>query len=100
MSLVDPCDELIGRIYDAAVDPGLWPRTIERATEVLEARQAKLAVLNLPALEELRPLLYRLDPALQERWFLELVERDPWTQAFSHLPPDWVGAASAVVPHG
>ncbi len=98
MRSIDSWDDLIGRIYDAAIEPALWPAAIAQATNVLGARQAKMAITNLAAPEELRPFLHRLDPALQERWFSEFAERDPWTQTLPGLPRGFVAAGSAVVP--
>lgn len=96
---LDVWDDLIARIYDAALDPGLWPQAIELATDVLEARQAKIAITSLPAQHEFRPVLYRLDPTLQERWFREAAVRDLWTQAMAYLPREFIAAGSQVVPH-
>lgn len=91
-------DELISRVYDAALDPGLWASAIELATDVLEATRAKIAVTSLADREEFRPVLHRLDPALQERWFREFAHRDPWTQSMTYLPCEFVAAGSQVVP--
>lgn len=95
----DTWDELLGCVYDASVDPSSWPRAIELATDLLEARQAKLAITSLAERQEVRPILHRLDPALQERWFEEFAHRDPWTQALGYLPAGFVDAGSEVVPH-
>ena len=99
MEHLDRWEDLIGQIYDAALDPGRWPLVIECATEVLEARRAKMALLNLPALEEFRSVLYRVDPESQVRWIAEFVERDPWTLAMYYLPGSFATTGSAVVPY-
>ena len=92
-------DDLLGRIADAALDPGAWQAVIERATEVLEARSTELTFLNLPMGEVVNAVRHRLNPDREERWAREWVGRDPWAQALYPLPANFVAAGSAVLPY-
>lgn len=40
-------DQLVGHIYDAAVEPGRWPQVLENLSDFLEGAATKLTFQNV-----------------------------------------------------
>ena len=54
--------ELIGSIYDCAVDPGLWPTTLTGPRQALDFKNAALSLMALPSGDTLLSVIDGVDP--------------------------------------
>ena len=54
--------ELIGSIYDCAVDPGLWPTTLTGLRQALDFKNAALTLMALPSGAPLLSVIDGVDP--------------------------------------
>src|SRR5215210_3829648 len=43
-------DQLVGQVYDAAVEPGRWPQVLEKLSDFLEGAATKLTFQNVKTL--------------------------------------------------
>ena len=55
-------DQMVGQVYDAAVEPGRWPQVLERLSDFLEGCATKLTFQNVRTLHS-EASSVRMDPA-------------------------------------
>jgi DNA-binding CsgD family transcriptional regulator len=92
--------DLVGSIYDCALDPSLWEQTLLIIKDVLDGHTA---VLNLTDVQHGRPLLMKtvgLDPRHLPMYFMHVNEvRDLILRCLAR-PPDEAHVASRDLPAG
>ncbi len=83
---------LIGRMYDAAVDPTLWPRVLNEIADAVGAQSSHFVVQDLQRNEI--PVFHgpRTDPQRIEDYARYHITRNPWLPSLARLP------AGTVVP--
>jgi DNA-binding CsgD family transcriptional regulator len=70
--------ELIGKIYDAAVDQSRWPQFLEHLAEVIDGHAVNLSHTPLPDGEASMMSVVRLDPEATRQYHDYFREVDPW----------------------
>jgi len=83
---LDTYNELVGNIYDAAMDGSLWSAFLERLAGALNARSGILRVQDLESKEVGMYFLHNLDPWFQQRYKEYFVHTDPLIPAINKLP--------------
>jgi hypothetical protein len=63
-------DDLVGAIYDAAVDPTLWEPALARVSDALSAIGPLYLSYDLQRPERSRAVLGRLDPDLTRAYLI------------------------------
>ena len=79
--------EVIEAIYDGALDPSLWPQTIEPVCAYVQAESALLRVYGRHWGSVLQSMSTGFDPAFQEAYRLEFIHEDPIVPILEALPP-------------
>jgi hypothetical protein len=83
--------KLVGGIYDAALDPALWPRVLEQTARFVGGRGAGLFARD--AVRKTGNIHYQVgtDPRYGQQYFEEYIKLDPMSAAYLTLG---VGEAS------
>ena len=92
--------DLIGSIYDCALDPSLWGQTLLNIKDALDGHAA---VLNLTDVQRRRPLLLKtagLDPRNLPMFFMHVNELHGLMLRCLALPPNEAHVASRDLPAG
>jgi hypothetical protein len=63
-SAADICLELVGPIYDCAIDPSLWPQTLRRIADALDCRNGAIFLVD----EQAQELLLNISCGLSDEW--------------------------------
>jgi len=97
---IDPrwLNELIGDIYDAALNEALWPTVLGRISEVLDTRSAILRAQDLRSKEVGTYILHNLDSAYQEQYKKHYVHVDTLVPTVARLPVGNVQQTSSMMP--
>ncbi len=98
----DRFDDVVARIYDAALDPSAWQVALERASDLIGARGAMLFVADWTsgAYEPRVLARHRMDPEMLKVWQASYLAHDLWSHAMRALPPDFVATGASVVEPG
>ena len=102
MSTDDHISELIGLIYEAAVEPNGWLEVLRRIADLVRADSGLLGVgsYRRPSDGMAIPLTLNVDPEQQQRWVESYLDQDVWWRAFSERFEDGVlTGAQCVEPH-
>lgn len=70
--------QLITHIYDAALDPAHWEKTLESLSHILKAEQAYLRILNLASNHIQRSYSYNKDNHWTQAYCDYFIHHDPW----------------------
>jgi DNA-binding CsgD family transcriptional regulator/PAS domain-containing protein len=92
--------DLIGSIYDCALDPSLWQQTLVNIKDALDGHAA---VLNLTDVQRRRPLLLKtvgLDPRHLPMFFIHVNELHDLIRKCLAMPADEAHVASRDLPAG
>ncbi len=87
----DTLSDLIGAIYDCAVDPGRWPATLTDFRHALDFKSAIMAVMSLPTGETLLSVIDGVDPPWVERtlnYGPEVIDQWGGAEKMQSLPLD------------
>ena len=79
-------DELVGHIYDSALDPANWHRAMEGVADALGGSKAVLFHYDLESGESALLATPRIDPALWKPFEDYYSKVDPWKAALTKLP--------------
>lgn len=90
--------QLIGDIYDAAIDRASWPEVMKRLTETLGADSTILRVINTANGHVSFSYTYGLDAALQRRYKDYYVTIDPVVASLSRVDVGKVYQFDSVLP--
>ena len=93
--------ELIGSIYDCALDPGLWPATLTSLREVLGFHNAALTLVGLPKGEVLLTVTSGIETSWLERiplYGTDIVEQWGGADAIHAIPFEEPAVLSLVNP--
>lgn len=77
---------LIGLIYDAAVEPGLWPEAMDAMARAIGARTGILYRFDLKHRRAEQIADLHLDPGLQEAYESHYCRIDTWNQRVQSMP--------------
>ncbi len=91
--------DLIGLIYDAALEPALWPDALERVRQAADASTATLFVPNLGEQRVACMLSGGLDDNAIEQYTRHFHRCDAWLQAGIHVPAGAVVRGTDVLPN-
>lgn len=72
--------DLIGRVYDASVDPNIWPEVVERTAKWLEAPKGILMTPLHPPSGGGFALSYGVEQTVLELWGTHYYAHDVWVQ--------------------
>ena len=81
--------DLIGSIYDCAVDPGLWPTTLTGLRQALDFKNAALTLMALPSGDTLLSVIDGVDPPWLDRmlgYSADVVEQWGGAEKLQALP--------------
>ena len=87
----DTLSDLIGAIYDCAVDPGRWPATLADFRQALDFKSAIMALMALPTGDTLLSVIDGVDPPWVERtlnYGPEVVDQWGGAEKMQSLPLD------------
>jgi DNA-binding CsgD family transcriptional regulator/PAS domain-containing protein len=91
-------DDLVGAIYDAAVDPTLWQPALVRVSDALSAIGTLYLSYDLQRPERSRAVLGRLDPDLTQAYLIRHSRSSPWAKMRRVMPVGQVVSVDAYVP--
>ena len=91
--------DLVGRIYDAALDPELWPVFLERLSDVLGASGAVFYLENLDHHRVDFITSARIDPSALQLYGEHYAAQDIWVQQAMALPPGTVVSSPMLLPN-
>lgn len=94
---LDDYSDLVGGIYDAALDPQLWPQTLERLAAAVGATAAGL-MLTDPVQQRLANVSVGLDPAAMETYNRYYWRIDPLAPVLGRMPTGLLFTDRSVVP--
>ncbi len=80
--------DMIGRIYDAALEPRLWSSVTQRLTDKLNARSGNLYVVDMQCADVGFHAHANIDPAGFRQYEEHYVALDVWNDWFLQAPPD------------
>ena len=90
--------ELLGAIYDAALEPALWPEALVRVSDALSAVGALYLSYDPTRPEQARHVLARLDPELTRSYLIRYSRSSPWAKVRTSLPVGPAVSLDAWVP--
>jgi DNA-binding CsgD family transcriptional regulator len=90
--------DLIGAIYDAALESARWPDVLVRVSDALSAVGALYLSYDLRRPDEAFHVLGRLDPELTRSYLLRYSRTSPWATVRTMLPIGEAVAIDAFVP--
>lgn len=79
--LLDRFSGLVDSIYQAALEPGHWPRAVEKVAELHDAPRALLLTPSTPPNKGGFMFAHGLSAAHMELWANKYVHHDPWVKA-------------------
>ena len=91
-------DDLVGAIYDAAVDPTLWQPALVRVSDALSAIGTLYLSYDLQRPERSVAVLGRLDPDLTRSYLIRHSRSSPWAKMRQVMPVGQVVSVDAYVP--
>jgi DNA-binding CsgD family transcriptional regulator len=91
-------NELVGNIYDAAMDTALWPAFMKRLTLAVNAQSGLLRVQDLESNDIGTYITLGLDPEFQQRYKEHYVYGDPLMSAIAKLSTGTVMQTSNLMP--
>ncbi len=85
MSADAELSDLIGLVYEAALEPDLWPLVLRQTAARLRADSGQLGIgsARRPSEGLTVPVTFGVDPVHQQRWLESHLARDEWWLAFS-----------------
>jgi DNA-binding CsgD family transcriptional regulator len=89
--------DLVGRIYDAALDPQLWPETLERVAAAVGATAAGL-MLTDPIRQRFAAVSVGVSPAAVEAYNQYYWRIDPMAPVLGRMPTGLLFTDRSVVP--
>jgi DNA-binding CsgD family transcriptional regulator/PAS domain-containing protein len=92
-------DEVLARVYEAALDPSAWQTAIEHAAELIGAHSAMLFVADWSSDSYAPAVLagHRIDPNLLSTWQSSYLPHDLWSHRMRDLSPNFVTTGAFVV---
>ncbi|HEY1258025.1 MAG TPA: helix-turn-helix transcriptional regulator [Stellaceae bacterium] len=96
----DDFDAVLDLVYDAAVEPALWPEALSRVAVMSNAVGALVVQDDFARPERSFLLPGRLDSELYENYVDEYMAANPWAIAATHIPPGEVVSIAGLVPAG
>jgi hypothetical protein len=89
---------LLSAIYDAALEPALWPDALVRLSDALSAVGTLYLSYDLRRPEQARHVLARLDPELTRTYLMRYSRNSPWAKVRTLLPVGPAVSLDAFVP--
>lgn len=96
MSLVQP-DKLIEQIYEAALDPKLWPQVVDTTADLLGATIGNLSHYDWVSRESIN-ISRRVDPRFHGSYLEYYAARNPFMEAGGKQPVGNITISEALVP--
>ena len=63
-SIADVCLELVGPIYDCAINPDLWPQTLRRISDALDCQNGQIFLMDA----KLQTFLLNISCGIDNEW--------------------------------
>ena len=90
---------LIGDIYDAALDPTLWPRVVEKAGRFVGGSAASLFARDSVSKTGNSYYAFGVDPHYEKLYFEKYIKFDPLNAVYLTLAVGDVVSNSNIIPH-
>src|SRR5687767_5132261 len=81
MLRADKAMELIGRFYDAALQPTLWSRAVHDLIDALGASAGGILTRTFSPSDRAEEIFTGLDPACEKAYLEHYFRHDPWAAA-------------------